>query len=139
MNINCKVISSLCLIAGEVCFSACQESIGERLERETRDYTEKNCPQRFDKDGTIILDSLVFHNDGKNDYTYYYSIAHTYAVPEVFDKVKDETRQSLLNGVKNSVELRHIKAEGLNIIYIYKDDSTHQVIASYKFTKMDYE
>ncbi len=124
---------------GGICLSACQESIGERLERETQEYTKRNCPQKFDAEGSIILDSLVFHNDGKNEYVYHYSIQHDLALPEIFGKMRDEMQTSLLNGIRNSAELRHIKDEGMTLIYKYYDTSTHKVVSTFKFTKEDYE
>ena len=138
LNTN-NIISSLCIIVGGICLSACQESIGERLERETQEYTRKNCPQKFDAEGSIILDSLVFHNDGKNEYVYHYSLQHELAMPETFSQMRDELKTSLLNGIKNSAELRHIKDEGMTLKYVYYDASTHKVVASFRFTKEDYE
>ena len=58
------------LLAVLLTFTACQESKRDRIEREAREFTEKNCP-RAEFEDLIILDSLVFHNDGSNNFTYY--------------------------------------------------------------------
>jgi len=44
----------------------------------------------------------------------------------------------LLKAVRNSVDLRHIKSEGLNIIYSYYNPDTKQEIASFCFKPEDY-
>ena len=50
---------------------SCQENFTKRLERETKLMTERECPKKFDD--ITVLDSVVFHDDGTNDYKLYYS------------------------------------------------------------------
>ncbi len=122
------VISSMC---------SCQESKRERLEREAKEYTEKNCPCPIVQD-IIYLDSLVCHNDGNNDYIYYYSVKGDSAMYAEMNSKYKEGREALLKSVRNSVDLRFVKAEGLNIIYSYYDATTHHKIQEYVFTPKDY-
>ena len=118
-------------------FTACQESKRDRIEREAREFTEKNCP-RAEFEDLIILDSLVFHNDGSNNFTYYYSV-HGDSMEMAEMVAQYELLQGeLLKAVRNSVDLRHIKSEGLNIIYSYYNPDTKQEIASFCFKPEDY-
>lgn len=117
--------------------SSCQESKRERLEREAKEYTEKNCPCPIVQD-IIYLDSLVCHNDSNNDYIYYYSVKGDSAMYAEMNSKYKEGREALLKSVRNSVDLRFVKAEGLNIIYSYYDATTHHKIQEYVFTPKDY-
>jgi len=43
-----------------------------------------------------------------------------------------------LAAVRNSVDLRHVKAEGLDIVYSYYNPETGEEITSFTFTPADY-
>ena len=43
-----------------------------------------------------------------------------------------------LGAVRNSVDLRHVKAEGLDIVYSYYNSETGEEITSFTFTKEEY-
>lgn len=117
--------------------TACQESKRERFEREAREFTAKNCP-RAEWDDLIFLDSLVCPNDGSNTITYYYSIhSDSASMAEIVDKY-DDLYTTLLGAVRNSVDLRHVKEEGLNIVYSYNNPDTGEEITSFTFTPEDY-
>ena len=47
----------------------CRESLEDRCAREAKEYTEKNCPTRMDKN--IILDSMAFERDTHTLHYYY--------------------------------------------------------------------
>lgn len=117
--------------------TACQESRMERFERETAEFTRKNCPQRIDDD-VIILDSLVFHNDGSLNYINYYTVFADSLQVDYLKERRGELRESLLKGVINSVELKNVKAAELNIIHRYYTADTHQLIFEFRFTPKDY-
>ena len=127
----------VCLLATMLIFTACQESKRDRIEREAREWTEKNCP-RAEFDNLIILDSLVFHNDGSNNFTYYYSVHGDSTEMAEMEAQYDQLYTALLTAVRNSVDLRHIKAEGLNIIYSYYNPETKEEISSFCFRPEDY-
>ncbi len=128
------LLSLLTLIS----FSSCQESKRKRIEREAKEFTEKNCP-RMEFDNIIFLDSLVCHNDEKNDYVYYYSVnADSAKIADMKTKHSD-TWNTLLKAVRSSVDLRYIKNEGLNIVYVYSDAKTHKKIDEYRFTIKNYQ
>ena len=132
-----RIKTITCLLATLLMLTACQESKLERIEREAREYTEKNCP-RAEFEDIIFLDSLVFHNDGSNDFIYYYSLhADSTYIAEMHAKY-DDLYSSLLTAIRNSVDLRHIKAEGLNIIYAYYNPDTGEEIETFSFKPEDY-
>lgn len=121
----------LCLL------SACQESKMDRFERETKDFTERNCPKQCD--AITILDSLVFHNDGTMDYRYYYSVDLTSKEESLFMQKLEDLRYECLEGIRNSVELKNVKAAGLNIVLSYFEKKTKKKLVEIRYKKEDYE
>lgn len=132
----------LTLLFGVVIFSfffhSCQETKMERFVRETAEYTKKNCPQRIGNDNIIILDSLVFHDDGTRDYINYYSVHADSAQKEYLKTQKQTLHDALLSGIVNSVELKNVKIAGLNIVHRYYTADTHDLIFEFRFTPKDY-
>mgnify|MGYP007069910442 CR=1 FL=1 len=120
-----------------VLVTSCQESKRERFEREAREFTKKNCP-RAEFEDIIIFDSLVCHNDGNNDYVYCYSVKADSIMLEQLEQMHDELKENFLKAVKNSVDLRHVKEEGLNIVYAYYNAETHEMLTEFRFTTEDY-
>ena len=129
---------SLALLSLALSLVSCQESRRDRIEREAREYTEKSCPRAEFQD-IIYLDSLVCRNDSLDNYVYYYSVRADSAMVERMKSGYDESRELLLKGVRNSIDLRYIKEERLNIVYAYYDARTHELIQKYVFTPEDYE
>jgi len=116
---------------------ACQEKKFDRLEREAREYTVRNCPKVIDQITT--LDSIVFHNDGSLDYIYYYNVTLTDDLREGFESVREGVREQTLKGLRNSIELKMVKEAGLNIVYVYRDAETGKEIMRNSFTQEDYQ
>ncbi len=116
---------------------ACQEKKFDRLEREAREYTVRNCPKVIDQITT--LDSIVFHNDGSLDYIYYYNVTLTDELREGFESVREGVREQTLKGLRNSIELKMVKEAGLNIVYVYRDAETGKEIMRNSFTQEDYQ
>lgn len=137
-NRRTAYILTTCLaLALIVLVTSCQESKRERFEREAREWTKKNCP-RPEFEDIIILDSLVCHNDGNNDYVYCYSVKADSIMLEQMEQMHDELKENLLKAVRNSVDLRHVKEEGLNIVYAYYNAETREKVSEFRFTTEDY-
>ena len=111
----------------------------QRLEDDARRFTKTNCP--IDFENGQILDSLVFHDDGVGNYTYYYSVKLDSLQSKDFfidEDSKRTLRQTLVDGIRQADELFEVKNEGLNICYIYRDSKTHKTLLSFKITEKDY-
>ena len=134
-----NILTLLVLAAGMLLTSSCQESKTARFERETREFTEKQCPKIIGPEKMFTLDSLVFHDDGTNDFIYYYSVKTDSIGINSFNEKRDELTNMLISGIINSPELRHVKEAGLNIVYVYKNAEDNKEIARFTFTKDDYE
>ena len=147
MNIKQTANSILCAPLLLACITtvitlsmtSCQESKPERFERESREYTERKCPQRVTPDGSVVLDSLVYHKECPDDIIYYYSVDATDDVVVKLQMQKEELRKQLLSSINSSVDLKNIKAAGLTIIYLYRNKATQQELLKFSFTKNDYK
>lgn len=141
-----KMVLASCALVFMTCFTSCQESKTERLEREARELTEKNCPQRITPDGSVILDSIVYHNDGSNEIKYFYTVNTDDEGALALQLQKKELERQLLSGVNNSIDLRHVKEMGVTIVHYYNHTVTDSVgpprtenILTFQFTKNDYQ
>ena len=120
-------------------FVSCQERKADFFERDAREYTEKNCPQVFDKYTT--LDSVVYvrEKDGAGDLVQYYTLnLNEEARNELMNKL-GELAEMNLNAVRNSIVFAKHKEEGVSFTYIYHDATTGEKIVEYHFTKKDYQ
>lgn len=132
-----RIIHLIAVLTIMMTAMSCQESIGERFEREASEFTKRNCPRAEFQD-IIYLDSLVYHNDGTNDYKYCYSVkADSIMLAEIVNQ-SDELKARLLQGIRNSVDLRHVKEAGLNIIYAYYNAENDELITEFRFGTEDY-
>ena len=116
---------------------SCQENFTKRLERETKLMTERECPKKFDD--ITVLDSVVFHDDGTNDYKLYYSMNVNSDFKDMFDDKYNEVYQLFLKDVRNDLDLKQIKVNGLNIVYLFREAGSGNLICELRFTKSDYE
>ena len=93
------ILAAICtLLAG------CRESLEDRCAREAKEYTEKNCPTRMDKN--IILDSMAFERD-THTLHYYYTLTGFADRDGVMEEV--DAKGALKEDLKNSTSLRVYK------------------------------
>lgn len=114
-------------------FSACHESLEERADRESKDFTRKNCPMPVSDE--IIVDSMKYE---KTTHTihYFYSIkglADTTAI------TKFNPKKELLQGLKDDTNLRKYKEAGFNFAYTYfSTKNKGLILVDARFTPKDY-
>ena len=127
-----KRIIGICMAV--IMVSACQESLEERCLREAKTYTEKHCPMSVAKD--VVMDSMTFD---KTTHT----ISYAYTLSGQLDDsavVKGaNSRELLLQEVKNSTHLKLYKEAGYNFRYIYHSKSKKGTkLFEATFRKSDY-
>ena len=126
---NLYVIAILALI-----LTGCQESLEDRCERESKEYTAKHCPIRIDQ--TTRLDSLTFERDTHTIH-YYYTLmgkADSEVVLQQIDAVG-----ALKTELKNTTTMKVYKDNKYRFAYTYhseKDPS--KVLMEVAFTDKDY-
>ena len=112
----------------------CRESLEDRCAREAKEYTEKNCPSKIDKN--VILDSMAFERDTHTlhyDYTLT-GFADRDSVMEEIDAVG-----ALREDLKNSTTLRVYKENKYRFAYTYHSEKDPKKIRlEVVFTDKDY-
>jgi ADP-ribose pyrophosphatase YjhB (NUDIX family) len=103
--------------------SSCQfETFEERCQREAMEYTEKQCPRRMDD--YTVMDSVTF-DMAQRILTYHYTIEGDLDNDTVLTPQAIAHFQEILGEeVKNSVELKHQKEEGVTFRYTYHSKTT---------------
>ena len=94
--------------------TACQETLEERCARETREYTEKNCPTLVGRG--VTLDSMTFD-------VATHTISYLYTLEGVLDDSvivnANNPRERLLMEVKNNTHLKLYKEADYSFRYVY--------------------
>lgn len=115
-------------------FSACQESLEDRAERDAKDYTRKNCPTAID-DYTII-DSLTFERDTRTIH-YYYRLTGVADEEETLKRI--DAVNLLKSSLKNSTLVKTYKDASFRFAYTYHSgQDPKKVLLDVVFTDKDY-
>ena len=115
-------------------FTACQESLEDRCEREARDYTRKNCPIKLDN--TTVLDSMTFERTTHTIHYYYRltGIADNDSILQLIDAIGP-----LKQELKNATSLRTYKENKYRFAYTFHSEKDPQkVLIDVVFTDKDY-
>lgn len=129
-------LSALLLLVLSLTLFSCQESFDKRCQREAIEYTAKFCPQNVAPG--ITMDSMTYDIPART-MTYYYSIAKELDNQEVINKNAEEFKGAMLNSIKNSLELKRCKDEGIIFKYIYRSSTTRKELLNITFTEKDYK
>ena len=119
--------------------ASCQESLEKRIQRESREYTEKNCPQTFSQavdDGsevTLWLDSITFDIPS-------HTLSHYYRIdrPDVLQP--DLQRATLLQQLRLDTKFQVHRDHGYSFHFLYTySQRPDSVIYEVTFTEKDYK
>ncbi|MBR0525046.1 MAG: hypothetical protein IJK09_08885 [Prevotella sp.] len=120
------------MMAG-VLFSACHENLEERAARECREYTQKHCPAPISD--ILVNDSMVFESASKT-VRYYYTLR---GVADTTSLNITNVREEMLNGIKNSAQLKTYKEAGFSFRYTYFSTKHRgKKLFDFTFTPKDY-
>lgn len=126
----------LLAVLGAVAFAGCQESLEERAARETRSYTEKNCPTTI-VPNRIVMDSMTF-DAATHTIGYWYRFQGDLDVDSGLKT--DEMRDLLLTALRNETTLRVYKDHGYSFKYTYcSQRHPENVLFQTMFTDKDYQ
>ena len=115
-------------------FSACQESLEDKCERDSKEYTRKHCPTAID-DYTII-DSLTFDR-ATHTIHYYYRLT---GVADEEQAIKDiDAVGTLKQSLKNSTSVKTYKDNKYRFAYTYRSNKDpKKILLEVVFTDKDY-
>ena len=115
--------------------TACHENLGERAAREAQDFTKKSCPMEI-SDG-IIIDSMTF--DAATETVCYHYTLSGILDTTLTEEIKEQTKEKMLDGVRNTPTLKVYKDAGFGFHYIFRSHKDKKkVLLDYHFTKKDY-
>lgn len=119
------------MIAGAAgVFAACQKSLEDQAERDTREYTARHCPQ---EEKYTILDSMTFDRATRT-IAYFYSIK----TDEVL-LTATQLKEGLLNDLRNQTSIRAYKDAGFAFRYVcHPCNSPDSSIVDVTFRQEDY-
>lgn len=116
-----KLILSVLVSAFLLC--SCQENFEKSLQREAREFTEKQCPQEVEE-GTM-LDSLVYLPTS-------HTLTHYYSVNPANEKIlKDKTpllHHMLVQRTANDIVYKSVKDKGVTFKYVYYSESKKTIV-----------
>ena len=112
-----------------------QESFDERLVRESEEYSQRFCPQRLGRD--IVLDSITYSIQTQTR-TYHHTLSGELDNRALIQSTSQTFRTEALKTLKNSIDMKTMKDQKINFIYLFRSASTHEILLSTKFTANDY-
>ena len=115
-------------------FSACQESLEDRCERDAKEYTRKHCPTAIDEN--TVIDSLVFER-ATHTIHYYYKLT---GVADEEQALKDVDAVNVLKqGLKNATAVKVYKDAKYRFAYTYRSSKDpKKILLDVVFTDKDY-
>ena len=121
-------------LAAVILFTACQESLEDRCARETKEYTQKKCPVRLDKNTT--LDSMTFERDTRTIH-YYYRLTGNADRDSILQDI--DAVSTLREEVRNTTALRVYKENKYRFAYTYRSErDPKKILLDVVFTEKDY-
>lgn len=100
-------------------FVSCKESIEERIAREARDFTHKNCPAEIAPG--IVNDSMTWEPKERTIHYYY-----TMEMPQNARIDKQRVKQTMLESIKNAPNLMPYKKAGMLFRYTWRSKQKPQ-------------
>lgn len=128
--------SGAALLFGALLFSSCWESLEDRAERESREYTLKFCPTP--PENGVISDSLVFDKKTKTQY-YYITFTGDIDNAEAIAMHMDKLKQGLCEQVRSNPRNQAYKDAGFNFAYVCRSQKTGKVILNFTVTPQLYK
>ena len=117
-------------------FTACNESLEKRAQREAKEYTEKFCPTPVSN--YTRTDSVVFYPETKT-YHYYCSFVDRMDDAEIINQNKQAIDDMLLKAIIQSTELKPYKEAGFSFAYTcHSDKDPKKVLFEANYTKKQY-
>ncbi|MCR4922366.1 MAG: hypothetical protein K5945_11785 [Bacteroidaceae bacterium] len=113
-----------------------RQSRWERIEREARTFTAKECP--FNVDDYTRMDSTTFDIDTKC-YYYNYTVSGILDNDSIYNEELNENyRRKTLDEIRTSIQLRGYKEAGLTLVFRYYSAQSGRLLSEYRFSKEDY-
>ena len=115
-------------------FTACQESLEDRCERDAKEYTRKHCPTAIDQN--TMIDSLTFDR-ASHTIHYYYKLTGAADEEEMLKQI--DAVNELKQGLKNSTAVKVYKDAKYRFAYTYRSSKDpNKILLEVTLTPEDY-
>lgn len=112
-----------------------QMNFDERCLKEAQMQTKKICPHTITPG--VILDSITY-DVKKRIMQYHYTMNGEYDDTATIAKGKDGFIKAMGNQIRNSIDLKKYKDNGISFRYTYTSKSTKRILMDELFTRKDY-
>lgn len=126
MKINLVTYGAAALLALSFC-SCHHDTLEDRAEKETKEFTERYCPTPADSTSLQRTDSLTFTRSTKT-INYYFTLVGKADNEEVIKKMMPELRKAIRTSLKNDTKNRAYKDAGFKFHYVYRSESTGKIL-----------
>ena len=120
-------------------FCACKrETKDEQFKSVFEQFTQTECPKFMDE--STRMDSICYDIETRT-LTEYYTVMNSLDNDSVYanEQLINSFRETMLKGLKGSIQLKRYKDEGITFRYHYRSDSTGKTRLELIYTKEDYE
>ena len=119
-----------------VCAACKHETKDERFKSDFEQFTRKECPKFIDP--CTRLDSACYDISTRT-LSYHYTVQEALDDETIYtEEVIDAFHENILKGLKNSIQLKTYKDEGITFCYDYYSITTRKMLLKLTFTKEDY-
>ena len=132
-----KVLAVFCFGILFVCNACQRETKDEKFKRDFQLFTQKECPKFVDP--CTRLDSACYDIASR-------TLSYHYTVQDILDDEAIYTEElnsahydDILKGLKNSIQMKPYKDEGINFRYDYRSITTGKMLLELDFTPEDYK
>lgn len=135
MNTN-NIFTILACCAVIVCVGCKRETKDEKIKNDIEQFTQKECPKFFDP--CTRLDSACY-DIASRTLSYHYTVQDVLDDETIYtEEVTDAFRENTLRELRNSIQLKTYKDEGITFRYDYRSITTGKMLLELTFTKEDY-
>jgi len=131
-----KLFTILCL--GALLLGSCKrETKDEKFQHDFQELTQKECPKFVDP--YTRLDSAGYDIKTRT-ISYYYTVQELLDNDSIYtEDLVESFHEDILKGLKNSIQMKPYKDEGITFRYNYRSLTTGKVLLDLTFTKEDYK
>jgi len=126
----------LCLGTLLVCGACKRETKDEKFKSDFEQFTQKECPKFVDP--CTRLDSARY-DIASRTLSYHYTVQDMLDDEAIYtEEVIGSFHEDILKGLKNSIQMKTYKDEGITFRYDYRSITTGKMLLELTFTKEDY-
>lgn len=131
-----KVLALLCLGTLIICGACKRETKDEKFKSDFEQFTHKECPKYVDP--CTRLDSASY-DIASRTLSYHYTVQDNLDDESLYTgEMNDAFHDDILKGLKNSIQMKIYKDEGITFRYDYRSITTGKMLLELTFTKEDY-